>query len=229
MPARVCPPDRKSSLTKQHALSTKHGTAQPGSFLLFSWKNPAMTLPNRLTLARFSLTVLFVVATESPFRWNMTLALVFFTLATLTDYLDGLLARRRSLATNFGRLMDPLADKVLNASAFILLLIYADLPAWVVMIIIAREFLITGLRLLAGSKGVILPAERLGKHKTVWQMMTIFFFLMLATFLEWQLRPAWWASTWIYGGWILVTVTLTLTLYSGLGYLWRNRALFIAN
>jgi len=188
-----------------------------------------MTFPNRLTLARFSLTAFFVVATESSFRWNMTLALVFFTLAALTDYFDGLLARRRDLSTNFGRLMDPLADKVLNASAFILLVIYADLPAWLVIIIVAREFLITGLRLLAGNKGVILPAEQLGKHKTIWQMTTIFFFLILTAFLEWQLRPIWWVPIWIHGGWMFVTVTMILTIYSGLGYLWRNRILFISS
>ncbi|ALJ56209.1 CDP-diacylglycerol--glycerol-3-phosphate 3-phosphatidyltransferase [Candidatus Xiphinematobacter sp. Idaho Grape] len=185
-----------------------------------------MTLPNRLTLARFSLTALFVAATESPFRWNMTLALIFFALAVLTDYLDGALARRRNLMTNFGILMDPLADKVLNVSAFILLVVYADLPPWVVIVIVAREFLITGLRLVAGNKGVILPAEQLGKHKTIWQVMTIFFFLILTAFLEWQLWPAWWIPIWIHGGWMFVAVTMTLTLYSGLGYLWRNRVLF---
>jgi CDP-diacylglycerol--glycerol-3-phosphate 3-phosphatidyltransferase len=184
-----------------------------------------MTLPNRLTLARFSLTALFVAATESPFRGNMTLALIFFTLAVLTDYLDGALARRWNLVTSFGILMDPLVDKVLNASAFIFLVVYADLPPWVVIVIIAREFLITGLRLLAGNKGVILPAEQLGKHKTIWQMMTIFFFLILTAFLEWQLRPTWWIPVWIHGGWMFITVTMTLTLYSGLGYLWRNRVL----
>jgi CDP-diacylglycerol---glycerol-3-phosphate 3-phosphatidyltransferase len=184
-----------------------------------------MTLPNRLTLARFSLTALFVAATESPFRGNITLALTFFTLAVLTDYLDGALARRWNLVTNFGILMDPLADKVLNASAFIFLVVYADLPPWAVIVIIAREFLITGLRLLAGNKGVILPAEQLGKHKTTWQMMTIFFFLILTAFLEWQLRPAWWIPVWIHGGWMFITVTMTFTLYSGLGYLWRNRVL----
>ena len=194
-------------------------------FAITPYGTLAMTLPNRLTLTRFSLTVLFVVATESPFRWNMTLALIFFTLAVLTDYLDGMLARRWNLVTNFGILMDPLADKVLNASAFILLVVYADLPPWIVIVIIAREFLITGLRLLAGNKGVILPAEQLGKHKTIWQMMTIFFFLILTAFLEWPIRLAWWVPVWIHGGWMLIIATMILSLYSGLDYLWRNRLL----
>ena len=110
---------------------------------------------------------------------HLTIALLVFLIASLTDYLDGVIARRWNLITDFGKLMDPLADKILTASAFICLIPYKALPAWVVIIIISREFLITGLRLLASSKGVILPAEKLGKHKTAWQMITIVFFLAL--------------------------------------------------
>ncbi len=136
---------------------------------------PAMNLPNQLTVARLVLSVFFVACLSVRFPFNHTLALAIFLIATATDYLDGEIARKHNLITDFGKLMDPLADKILTAAAFICLIPYGALPAWVVIVIIAREFLITGLRLLAGAKGVVLPAEKLGKHKTGWQMATIIF------------------------------------------------------
>lgn len=184
-----------------------------------------MTFPNHLTLARLLLTVLFVAVMECSFAWKQTFALGLFILAALTDYLDGVLARQWNLITDFGKLMDPVADKILNASAFILLAVHLAIPAWVVIIIIGREFLITGLRLIAGGKGRILPAERLGKHKTIWQMMTIIFFLLLMALPEWMPIPWWWQIAWVDGGTFFVSVTTGLTLYSGLGYLWKNRSL----
>lgn len=184
-----------------------------------------MLLPNRLTIARIFLTTLFIIAVECPFRWNMTAALILFTLAVLTDFFDGKLARRWGIVTSFGKLIDPLADKVLNTSAFILLTVHAALPVGVVLIIMAREFLITGLRLLAGNQGVTLPAEKLGKHKTIWQMTTIFFFLTLMAFSEWKWQATLWTFIWIYGGIWVIAITVALTLYSGLGYLWNNRLL----
>ncbi|PWU07161.1 MAG: CDP-diacylglycerol--glycerol-3-phosphate 3-phosphatidyltransferase [Verrucomicrobia bacterium] len=188
-----------------------------------------MTFPNRLTLARLLLTALFVMAMELSFSWNQTIALVIFLLAILTDYLDGLLARRWHLITNFGKLMDPIADKILSTSAFILLVAYAAIPAWAVIIVIGREFLITGLRLLAGGKGIILPAEKLGKHKTAWQMATILFFLVLLALPEWIQKPSWWHGLWIYGGNALIAITVILTLYSGFGYLHKNRSLLLSD
>ena len=121
-----------------------------------------MNLPNILTLLRLGLTVLLVASLSVEYPWRFAIALVLFLLASLTDYLDGVLARKWNLITDFGKLMDPLADKILTASAFICLIPFGALPAWAVIIIISREFLITGLRLLASSKGVILPAEKLG-------------------------------------------------------------------
>src|SRR6478736_7586805 len=138
-----------------------------------------MNLPNLLTLLRLALTALLVASLSVEYRWRFATALVLFLLASLTDYLDGVLARKWNMITDFGKLMDPLADKVLTASAFICLIPFKALPAWAVIIIISREFLITGLRLLASSKGVILPAERIGKHKTIWQMVAIIYFLLL--------------------------------------------------
>ena len=104
------------------------------------------------------------------------------------------------------------------------------LPAWAVIIIISREFLITGLRLLASSKGVILPAEKLGKHKTAWQMITIVFFLALLAADDFAPRVLPVVDLlWSYGGASLVTITVVLTLFSGFAYLWKNRALLSAS
>ena len=189
-----------------------------------------MNLPNMLTLLRLGLTALLVVSLSAQYPAHSAIALLVFLVASLTDYLDGVIARKWNLITDFGKLMDPLADKVLTASAFICLIPYEALPAWVVIIIISREFLITGLRLLASSKGVILPAEKLGKHKTAWQMITIVFFLALLALRDLGLEDSPIVdSLWTYGGAFLVTVTVALTLFSGFAYLWKNRALLSAS
>lgn len=191
-----------------------------------------MNLPNQLTVARFFLTILFVAALSSEWQFGYTAGLVLFIAAGVTDYLDGEIARRRNLVTDFGKLMDPLADKIMMAAAFICLVPLHALAPWVAIVIISREFLITGLRLLAASKGVVLPAERLGKHKTVWQIVTVIFFLLLLSLAELEragiipavlLTP--FPQVWIYGGRSLVALTLVLTVYSGAGYVWKNRAL----
>ncbi len=189
-----------------------------------------MNLPNMLTLLRLGLTALLVVSLSAQYPAHSAIALLVFLVASLTDYLDGVIARKWNLITDFGKLMDPLADKVLTASAFICLIPYEALPAWVVIIIISREFLITGLRLLASSKGVILPAEKLGKHKTAWQMITIVFFLALLALRDLGLEDSSIVDgLWSYGGAFLVTVTVALTLFSGFAYLWKNRALLSAS
>src|ERR1039457_477094 len=140
-----------------------------------------MNLPNKLTVARFALTVVFLWAMFSRFVYNDTLALIFFCLAGFTDFLDGKIARSRNLITNFGILMDPLADKILICSAFVAFVESTHLnpgapvkvAAWMVIIIVARELTITGLRLLAASKGVVLAAEKFGKHKAISPIVTI--------------------------------------------------------
>lgn len=185
-----------------------------------------MNLPNTLTLLRLGVTVLFVASLSVVYPWHQTVALGLFLVATLTDYLDGEIARRCNLITDFGKLMDPLADKVLTASAFICLIPHDALPAWAVIIIISREFLITGLRLLASSKNIILPAEKLGKHKTAWQMATIVFFLLLLSIREFVREPSpTLDAVWVYGGAAFVLITVVLTVFSGVAYLWKNRDL----
>jgi CDP-diacylglycerol--glycerol-3-phosphate 3-phosphatidyltransferase len=206
-----------------------------------------MNLPNKLTVSRFALTVLFLWAIFSRSSYNDTLALFFFCLAGVTDFLDGRIARRRHLITNFGVLMDPLADKIMTCSAFIALVerhmltppplfflgplpIYPKVEAWMVAVIVARELAITGLRLLAASKNVVLAAERYGKHKTISQIVAIIALLVMEAYTEWP--PAaphalnWWVPVFAQ---FALGVTVTLTATSGALYLWRNRALYLSD
>jgi CDP-diacylglycerol---glycerol-3-phosphate 3-phosphatidyltransferase len=197
-----------------------------------------MNLPNKLTASRFVLTVIFLwlLFWPSPVPFRNTLALLFFCLAGVTDFLDGRIARSRNLITNFGILMDPLADKVMTCSAFIAFVesthIHPDAPvklaAWMVVIIVTRELAITGLRLLAASKNVVLAAERYGKHKTISQIVAIIALLVVDARNEWPegLKD-------LFGSWapvfteVALWVTVVLTATSGLIYLWRNRALYL--
>ena len=190
-----------------------------------------MNWANRLTLGRLALTVLFVLSLSSNWAHGRTIALALFILAGISDYFDGEIARRYGIVTKFGKLMDPLVDKVMMAAAFICLVPLGAVPAWVATIVVARDFLITGLRLLASSEGIVLPAEKLGKHKTSWQIATVVFFLLLLTAHELGLAGPdadWWAKAWHYGGNTLLWITIGLTIYSGLGYLWRHRGLLRA-
>ena len=122
-----------------------------------------MNLPNKLTISRIMLTVLFLIALFVEFSFHYTVALVLFVAASITDILDGTIARKRGLITDFGKLMDPLADKMLICSAFIAFIELEWMPAWMVIVIVARELAITGLRLLAASKNIVLAAEKQGK------------------------------------------------------------------
>lgn len=139
-----------------------------------------MNLPNRLTLARVVLIPFFVVMLMAPFglpgqNW---IALIIFIAACITDFFDGQIARRRNLITNFGKFMDPLADKLLVCSAMICLIDTNELPSWIVIIIIAREFIISGFRLVAADNGIVIAASIWGKIKTITQMVMIIFILL---------------------------------------------------
>src|SRR5438874_3566199 len=144
-----------------------------------------MNLPNKLTLSRFVLTVVFLIVMFSQIRFHETIALVLFCAAGISDFLDGQIARRQKLITNFGILMDPLADKIMVCSAFIAFVDLKWMPSWMVVIIVARELAITGLRLLAASKNVVLAAEGFGKHKTISQIVAIISILVLHSYQQW--------------------------------------------
>jgi CDP-diacylglycerol--glycerol-3-phosphate 3-phosphatidyltransferase len=199
-----------------------------------------MNLPNKLTVGRFALTVVFLWALFWPWPvpFRSTLALIFFFAAGITDFLDGRIARRRGLITNFGILMDPLADKVMTCSAFIAFVestrLNLDAPvkvaAWMVIIIVARELAITGLRLLAASKNIVLAAENFGKHKTVSQIVAINALLVVDACHEWPLWVQGIFTPWMVGfAKIMLWLTVVLTAASGLIYLWRNRAIYLSD
>jgi CDP-diacylglycerol--glycerol-3-phosphate 3-phosphatidyltransferase len=179
-----------------------------------------MNLPNQLTVLRLFLTFPFVAALSIDFPGSKALALFIFVLASATDFADGYIARRFNLITDFGKLMDPLVDKIMTIAAFIGLVSLGSISAWAVIVIVSREFLITGLRLVAVAKGKVLPAERLGKHKTIWQIVTIIYLLALTAFREplGSSPPAVLALT----GSFLVYVTVALTVISGISYFGRN-------
>jgi CDP-diacylglycerol--glycerol-3-phosphate 3-phosphatidyltransferase len=185
-----------------------------------------MNWANRLTLGRLALTILFVVALNSSWQYGRTAALLIFLVAGVTDFIDGEIARRYGVITNFGKLMDPLVDKIMMAAAFISLVPLKVIPAWAATTVVARDFLITGLRLMASAKGQVLPAERLGKQKTSWQITTVIFFLALFSANELRYtddRATWWLRARDEAGPILVWTMVALTVYSGLGYTWRHR------
>src|SRR5208283_1783140 len=144
-----------------------------------------MNVPNKLTISRFALTVLFLAVIFSSVPYCETIALLLFGAAGLTDYFDGKIARRDHLITNFGVLMDPLADKILVCSAFIAFVGRGWMPAWMAVIVVARELAITGLRLLAASKNLVLAAEGFGKHKTVSQIAAILAILIFHSYAQW--------------------------------------------
>ncbi len=135
-----------------------------------------MNLPNQLTLLRIILAIPFIFflgnAETGGFVYRV-IALVIFSVASITDFFDGYIARKRNLITDFGKLMDPLADKILVISALVIFVDIKYIPAWMSIVVIAREFLISGIRTLAAAKGEVIPAAKLGKYKTTSQMIVI--------------------------------------------------------
>ena len=133
-----------------------------------------MNLPNKLTMFRVILIPFFIVFLLIPITpYDKWIALAIFVIASLTDLLDGKIARKYNLVTNFGKFMDPLADKLLVCSALICLIELDKIPSWMVIIIIAREFIISGFRLVASDNGVVIAASYFGKFKTTFQMLAV--------------------------------------------------------
>ena len=172
-----------------------------------------MNTPNKLTIARMILVPFFVlfILTGWGEDANRYICLAIFVAASITDWLDGYLARKNNLVTNFGKFMDPLADKLLVCSALICMIELDRLPAWIVIIIIAREFIISGFRLIAAENGVVIAANYWGKFKTVSQMIMIILLILN------------------YGGifktleTIFVWLSLALTVISLLTYIVQNK------
>jgi CDP-diacylglycerol--glycerol-3-phosphate 3-phosphatidyltransferase len=193
-----------------------------------------MNLPNKLTISRFMLTIAFLGVMVSQVPFHQTIALILFIAGGVSDFLDGYIARRDKLITNFGILMDPLADKIMVCSAFISFVGLKLMPSWMVVIVVARELAITGLRLLAVSKQVVLAAEGYGKHKTISQIVAIISILIGISYQQWGTFGSSVFGFEIFGApwleWftrIAVWVAVGLTFVSGWLYLWRNRALYL--
>ncbi len=190
-----------------------------------------MNIPNQLTLLRIVLSfVLIACLLLSGLNFKIA-AVVVFALAALTDLWDGKLAREKGLVTDFGILMDPIADKVLVLGSFVALIQLAIVPAWMVVIIATREFLITGVRLFAMGRGQVLAAERSGKHKTVTQMAAIALALIYLVLRE----TAWGVSVgaiWVHRTQIFLNgimwVTVASTLISGFDFFWKNRKVILS-
>lgn len=172
-----------------------------------------MNLPNKLTTLRVILIPVFLLVlflVEAPM--NRYIAVAIFIIASLTDFLDGHLARKYHLVTNFGKFMDPLADKLLVMSALVSMVALEDLPAWVVIVILAREFAITGFRTLAMEANIVMAASWWGKIKTTIQMLMIILVLLQLPFAQ---------MYWIEN--ILIGLAVFFTIVSGVDYIVKNR------
>ena len=176
-----------------------------------------MNLPNKLTVLRVIMVPFFVffMLTDVGGDANKWIALVLFCVASLTDMLDGKIARARNLVTNFGKFMDPLADKLLVCSAMICLIPAGKLPAWVVIVIIAREFIISGFRLVAADSGIVIAASYWGKFKTVSQMFMV---IVLIADLGGVFDTI---------GTVLIWIALILTVVSLIDYLVKNKGILL--
>lgn len=188
-----------------------------------------MNLPNKLTMLRIILVPVFVVfAAQTEVAWCQFAALGIFVAASLTDMLDGRIARSQHLVTDFGKFMDPIADKLLVMSALVMLVERADnpnnygayMPAWICIVMLAREFMVSGFRLVASTKGKVIAAGIWGKLKTISQMIYIPMALLIIPFyhIDLEMHKYWKLITWI-----LMYVSAALTLWSGFKYIWDNR------
>lgn len=191
-----------------------------------------MNLPNKLTSSRMIIAFLFLAALLSGVPYGKTIAFFLFIIASITDALDGYYARRYNLFTDFGKLMDPLADKVLISAAFISFVQLPEtrVPAWVAVVVVAREFAVTGLRLLAASKGMLLGAHRWGKNKMVSQVITSA--VILAFLSADELFPAAMEKVmklpFSITKNILVYSTVTLTAVTGALFLIKHKELMLS-
>jgi len=168
-----------------------------------------MNLPNKLSLFRLLLVPIILLILYSNISYNVDIATAIFILASVTDLIDGYIARSRNIITNLGKFLDPLVDKVLVVSILIYLVYKQIIPDWMAIIIVAREFMVSGLRILSASHGIVIAASKLGKLKTNSQIVAVIFAMQ-----EWPFY--WW----------LMFIAVILTIVSGAHYIWKGRHLF---
>ena len=173
-----------------------------------------MNLPNKLTMLRILLIPVFIIVLMTGYYY---ISAVIFIVASATDALDGYIARKYNLVTNFGKIMDPLADKLLVISALICLVELGDIAGWMVIVILAREFTITGLRTVAAAQGLVIAAGWSGKIKTIFQMVAV---------------PALLLQNWPFSligfpfAEIMLWASVIMTIYSGIEYIIQNKSVF---
>lgn len=171
-----------------------------------------MNLANKITLLRIILIPLFLFFIYSDIEYNMLIATIVFVIASITDYLDGYIARSRNEVTNFGKFLDPLADKLMVTAAFISLVELGRIEGWIIFIIMAREFAITGFRAVAASDGLVIAASIWGKIKTVTQIIAIILALLNIPYYN-----------------IIVIIALIATILSGVDYIYKNKNVLNTN
>ena len=198
--------------------------------------NRLWTPSNIITIIRILLVPVFVAVLLAPWpewfgmsagflnEWKSIIAAGVFVLISCTDWLDGYLARSRNEVTDFGKFMDPLADKILVAAALIALVELGDLPTWVVLIILAREFIVSGVRMMAASKGVVISASMIGKFKTVFQMIAIVLFTIKDSHMIGSFGDAVSDLFWDFC-WVIMLIAIALTIASMIDYLYKARDL----
>ena len=190
-----------------------------------------MNIPNYITCARLILTAVFIAAITIQQPWADLVALLTFAIAAASDWFDGYYARKLGLVTSLGKLLDPLADKILVAAGFVYLSSNGYCPVWVTCLIIGREFMVTGLRQIAVEQGVVIAADRLGKWKTTFQL--VFIITCLTNIAFKQIEDHNWFTTFFYTlskpeNYLMPTAlwgAVALTLISGWNYLWGSRDL----
>ena len=175
-----------------------------------------MNLPNKLTIARMIAVPFFIAAYLFGY---FPAALVIFIVASVTDYFDGKIARSQNLVTNFGKIMDPLADKILVYSALCLFIESDIIRAWMLILILAREFIVAGMRTVAASEGTVLAAGMSGKIKTVLQMVSVILFLFALCLTDAKPTVMMVAN-------VIFWASLVMTVYSGTEYVLKNRSVF---
>ena len=186
-----------------------------------------MNLPNKLSLLRCAFIPVFMACMLFRFPYHYAVALVVFIIASLTDLLDGQIARKRNLITNLGKFLDPLADKALTTAAFLCFVKIIDSRSmpWMLMLMLTREFMVTSVRLLAAKDGVVVAASFAGKLKTVMQMVSIIYMIALLQLDKLVTNSL--LIMWAYrAGMIMIWLTTAATIVSGIQYVWALRRYF---
>jgi len=168
-----------------------------------------MNSPNKLCFFRLFLVPMVLLVLYSEINYSVYIATVIFIIAAITDVLDGYIARSRKLITDFGKFIDPLVDKILVVSVLVYLVYIQTIPDWMVIIIIAREFAVSGFRIISASRGIVVAASKLGKFKTQSQIIAVIFALLELPFYLW-----------------IILFAVILTVISGADYIWKGRNFF---